>query len=131
VNTTPILERLLVELRKKRTLPRARLVLALYRWCIFEGLDVGDEARNAYEDFADVLRRRRENRRLSRHFGGIGLVGWGRVYRMERYTSCSNSYLGSNTVRSSSTLLAEQLLNGLAQDGRTGCYTTFEVLATP
>lgn len=125
------LERLNEELRKKRTLPRARLVLALYRWCIFEGLDIGDENRDRYEDFADVLRKRRENRRLSRHFAGIGLIGWGRVYRMERYTSRSHSYLGSNTVRSSSALLAEHLLNGLAQGGRTGCYTTFEVLDTP
>lgn len=125
------LERLCEELRGKRTLPRARLVLALYRRVIFEGLDVGDEGRDAYEDFADVLRRRRENRRLSRHFGGIGLVGWGRVYRMERYTSRSDSYIGSYTVRSTSAFLAEQLLNGLAQDGRTGCYTTFEALSIP
>lgn len=123
MNTT--LERLLVELRGKRTLQRARLVLALYRRCIFEGLDIGDEGRDAYEDFSEVLRKRRENRRLSRHFAGIGLVGWGRVYRMERYT-CSHSYLGSNTVRSSSKHLAEQFLNGLAQGGGPGCYTTFE-----
>ena len=124
---TGLLERLLAELRGKRTLQQARLVLALYRKCVYEGLCIGDEQREACEDFFAVLRKRRENRRVSRHFAGIGLTGWGKVYRVER-RSVYGAYIGSVDVRCSKSFCVDRYV---IAPGGPGGHVTIEVLPIP